>query len=180
MTSITVLSLCSAPLAFGESRGEKVYSSDKKLYAFTKNTSAVVSTGAGDVPASEIWIGDSVSKKESAIVKAGDKVETGQALGSLEIGDASDPTFSADNKHLYFLCSAFAVSGAVIDLDLSTHKMRYVVDGNSLEVISKGKWKGNLAVARHKYRGEKGAYDWEWVIDPKTGKELGVWRSFKD
>lgn len=178
---MTVLSfICSAPFSFGQSKEPRVYSPDKKIYAYVKSTSKIVSTGAGDVPASEIWVGDSASKIETAYVKAGDKVATKQALGELEIGDASDLKFSPDSKHLYFLCGAYAVSGAVIDLDLTTRKMKYVVDGNSLAIIAKGKWKGNLAVSRHKYRGEEGAYDWEWVVNPATGKELGLWRSFKD
>lgn len=181
MTSITVLgSLCSAPFSLAQSKNSRVFSPDKKLYAYTKSASQMVSTGAGDVPASEIWIGDTATKKETVFVKAGDKCATGQTLGDLQIGDASDLKFSPDSKHLYFLCGAFAVSGAVIDLNLSTHKMKYVVDGNSLEIISNGKWKGNFAVSRHKYRGEKGAYDWEWVINPSNGKELGLWRSFKE
>lgn len=153
----------------------RVYSPDHKVFAFVKTMKETVPTGAGDVQASEIWLGDSASGKSQPLFKSGTKVATGQQIGDIAIGDASDLSFSLNGEKLYFLCGAYAVSGAVIETDLKTKKLRYVSDGNSVSVIPTGKWKGNLAVSRHKYHKEGGAYDWEWVVN-SAGKELGLWK----
>ena len=150
---------------------KKVYSQDRKMFAYIKTSKDMVPTGCGDAPADVIYLSEAPGNAPYALFKKGAKVDTHQAIGDIYIGGIEGMDFSADGKELYFLCAAYAVSGAVLAIDLHSKGIRYVVDANSLEVVRDGKWKGNLIVQRHKYKKEGGAYEIRCVVSPQ-GKEL--------
>ncbi len=150
---------------------KKVYSQDRKMFAYIETSKDMVPTGCGDAPADVIYFSEAPGNTPYPLFKKAAKVATHQAIGDIYIGGIEGMDFSSDGKELYFLCAAYAVSGAVLAIDLHSKGIRYVVDANSLEVVKDGKWKGNLIVQRHKYKKEGGAYEIRCVVSPQ-GKEL--------
>jgi hypothetical protein len=59
----------------------------------------------------------------------------------------------------------------VHSIDLNTYKQHFVTDGNSLELVPSGKYKGYLIVSEHKYHKEGGSYEDFWLVSPK-GKAI--------
>lgn len=151
--------------------GRRVYSSDGKLYAFIRTSDDTVPAGNGDVPADVVCYGTVGSGDPRPLFEKGATMKSGQPIGDIYFGGIEKVEFSNDNKELYWLNSAYAVSGAVIAMNLKTRKVRYVIDANSLEVVRDGRWKGNLIVQRHKYRKEGGSYEARCVVSP-GGKEI--------
>lgn len=148
---------------------DKVYSPDRKLYAYIETSKQTVAAGNGDVPADVIWLG-SASEAPRPLFKRAAKYKTNKPIGEISLGGIGDLCFASDNSELYFINAAYAVSGIVLAINLKTNKIRDVIDANTLEISRKGPWKGNLLVQRHKYN-DQGAYDAECVATPQ-GKEL--------
>ncbi len=148
-----------------------VYSPDRKKLAFIRTSKDVVSAGNGDVPADVIYLADANNPGAAQpLFKKGGKFKSGQQIGEINFGGIETVAFSPDSTKLYFLNAAYAVSGAIVEIDLKTRAIRYVIDGNSLDFEKAGKFKGNLLVARHKYD-DNGAYNVLCVVSP-AGKEL--------
>ncbi len=152
---------------------QKIYSPDKQSYAYVETSDKTVSSGKGDVSADLIWLWRKGEKAAHPLFKRADKVKVKQAIGEVQFGDIHDLCYSNDSSKLYFLNAAYAVSDALMSVDLKSGKIDYVIDANSVEVVKKGKWLGNLIVERHKYHdAEKGgAYEALCVVTPQ-GKEL--------
>ena len=73
---------------------------------------------------------------------------------------------------MYFRSSAWAVSDAVHGVAVRTKRVWFVCDGNSVDVVRRGRHRGDLIVEKHKYRpNEGGAYDAAWLVTPQ-GKEI--------
>ncbi|MBX9568152.1 MAG: hypothetical protein K2X77_04615 [Candidatus Obscuribacterales bacterium] len=148
-----------------------IYSPDGSKFVFIRTSKDTVSAGNGDVPADVIFFGE---KKNPAgaqpLFKKGGKFKSGQQIGDIYFGGIESAVFSPDSSKIYFLNAAYAVSGAIVEIDLKSRAVRYVIDGNSLEFAESGKYKGNLLVARHKYN-DDGAYNVLCVVSP-AGKEI--------
>ncbi|MFC1514490.1 TolB family protein [Candidatus Omnitrophota bacterium] len=84
--------------------------------------------------------------------------------------------FSPDSKRLYFITSAWVTSGAVHCVDVDGSNERFLMAGNSLEIIGEGRYKGYLIVRQHRYFLAGGSYDWLWLFTPDGEKEgpLGI------
>ena len=82
-------------------------------------------------------------------------------------------TLSPDGRTLFFISAAWATSGAVHSVNLTTGAVSYVSPGNELMVIPHGEYRGDLVVQKHKYLVGNGSYDQYWVVTP-DGKELGL------
>lgn len=148
-----------------------VYSPDRKKLAFIRTSKDVVSAGNGDVPADVVYLADASNPGAAQpLFKKGGKFKSGQQIGEINFGGIETVAFSPDSTKLYFLNAAYAVSGAIVEIDLKTRAIRYVIDGNSLDFEKSGKFKGNLLVARHKYD-DNGAYNVLCIVSP-AGKEL--------
>ncbi|HFF9779760.1 hypothetical protein [Serratia marcescens] len=85
---------------------------------------------------------------------------------------------------VYFITEAWATSGAVHMLPrdvwmktLESNKypsnddIKYITDGNYVQVIETGKYAGNLIVSKHKYRDGGGSYDPYYLVS-SSGKEV--------
>lgn len=143
-------------------------SPDGKLVAFVRATpDKIVATGSGDVEATELWLVGSDGRKPVLLVSGRESQDMKQVIGGI-LG----AQFSPDSKRLYFVCSAWAASGAVHVIDLATKKERFFTDGSGLEVVPNGDYKGALLIQKHKYFLGGGAYDWFWLVRP-DGKEEG-------
>lgn len=80
--------------------------------------------------------------------------------------------FSPDSKRVYFITSAWVTSGAVHGVNVDGSNEKFITSGSTLDVIYKGKYKGNLITNIHKYFLTGGTYDWWWIVTP-DGEEVG-------
>ncbi len=85
--------------------------------------------------------------------------------------DFSHPLFSLDGASLYFNCAAWVTSGAIHRWDWATQRPYFITDGDSLDIVPAGRYKGYLVVFKHKYRKSGGANDAYWLVSPQ-GKEI--------
>jgi hypothetical protein len=83
--------------------------------------------------------------------------------------------FNSDGRLLYFLTPGWATSGALHVYDFAARSERFVVDASGLFVLRacKNEHKDRVAIMRHKYFVFGGSYDWYWLYDPRTKKEIG-------
>jgi hypothetical protein len=83
--------------------------------------------------------------------------------------------FNSNGQLLYFLTPGWATSGALHVYDFKARTERFVVDASGLFVLSacRNEHKDRVAIMRHKYFVFGGSYDWYWLYDPKTKKEIG-------
>jgi len=83
--------------------------------------------------------------------------------------------FNSDGLLLYFLTPGWATSGALHVYNFSARAERFVVDASGLLVLSacRNEHKDRVAIMRHKYFVFGGSYDWYWLYDPRTRKEIG-------
>jgi dipeptidyl aminopeptidase/acylaminoacyl peptidase len=82
------------------------------------------------------------------------------------------PVFSPDGARVYFLSAAWATSNAVHVADLATGEERFLIPGNSVDVVPGGRYGGHLLVDQHRYHLGGGSYDWTWLFTP-DGREAG-------
>ena len=80
---------------------------------------------------------------------------------------------SPDAKSLYFNSAAWATSGAIHSLDLSTGNVKFVTAGDLACVVLSGEFQGDLIVIKHKYFVQGGSHDDLYLVDT-TGKEKGL------
>jgi len=95
--------------------------------------------------------------------------------GEAQLCDFRSKQFSSDGRRLYFLTPAWATSGALHVFDLRTREEHFLQPANDLLVLNFciGKYKDDLVLLAHRYFVFGGSYDWYWLYDPATRKELG-------
>ena len=147
---------------------DAVLSPDGRTVAFIRDTPGdSVEILIGPEEATSLWtIG--VDGGGARMLLKGRPAETaGQALAMLH-----GPRFSPDGQRIYFLSAAWANTAAVHALDLSTGSERFVVAGNSLDVVPAGEYAGFLVVTQHRYFLAGGSFHWFWLFNPE-GTEVG-------
>jgi len=148
-----------------------VLSPDKHFAVFVQAApGAKISTGLGDAAPNQVWLLDTRTLQTTRLVVSRPSDDMKQVLGGL-----NSPTFSANGREVYFLSSAWATSDAVHAVDVRTHTVRFVCDGNTLCVIRQGRYQGDLVVNKHKYHPNGGgSYEANWLVSP-SGRELKLW-----
>jgi hypothetical protein len=150
-------------------------SSDKKEVVFLRDYGDVID----DSKLNQIWIVNLGSLKEECILKAG-KISSKHATIPKSYTDAfgskldqiDKVIFSNNSNTIYFLSNAWVTSGAIFSFDRKKSKLTFLTSGNSLDIISKGNFKYDLIVNKHKYNPQGGSYDFYYIINPNNGKEL--------
>ncbi|MDD2775153.1 MAG: hypothetical protein PHU06_04280 [Gallionella sp.] len=117
----------------------------------------------------ELWLTDIEGKSPQLLLQ--NKGETGPVEERLAY--FNHLKFTPDGKSLYFLSAAWATSNAVHLIDLTTKQEHFVTAGNSLDLITKGKYAGYLVLSLHKYYQRSGSYDHYWLVTP-DGREIKV------
>lgn len=150
-----------------------ILSSDKKWIAFVRIGNQRIPESCGSNTAktygNQIWIYNTATRNEKLLVANNFQCNKPEK----QIIDPSELTFSPDSKILYFLTSAWTTSGALHGVNIDGTRQHYIVPANSLEVITKGTYKGYLIVNQHRYFiPPGGSYDWYWLVSP-DGKDEG-------
>ena len=164
--------ICLSSLAYAAQVTEKqgnIYYDNQQLTSSGKDSMAVLSPDDKQVVFvrdDALWLMDVTGNNAHAIVVSAENDDIKQHLT-----DLNNPRFSLDGKAVYFLSAAWAISNAVHVVDLTTHKQHFVTDGNSLELVPTGKYKGYLIVSKHKYHKGGGSYEDFWLVSPK-GKAI--------
>jgi Tol biopolymer transport system component len=164
--------ICLSSIAYAAQVTEKqgnIYYDNQQLTSSGKDSMAVLSPDDKQVVFvrdDALWLMDVTSNNAHAIVVSAENENVKQHLTEL-----NNPRFSLDGKAVYFLSAAWVTSNAVHVVDLATHKQHFVTDGNSLELVPTGKYKGYLIVSKHKYHKGGGSYEDFWLVSPK-GKAI--------
>jgi Tol biopolymer transport system component len=118
----------------------------------------------------ELWLMDVTGQNARALVQTHEQEQKHEDIKQ-SLRELNNPLFSLDGKSVYFLSAAWAVSNAVHLLDLASNKQRFVTDGNSLQLVPAGKYRGYPIVSQHRYHKHGGSYEAFWLISPK-GKAI--------
>lgn len=146
---------------------DPVLSPDGRTIAFIRGTPAdSVDTVLGREEATSLWIVGVDGDGARMLVRGRSSETPSVALAHLQA-----PGFSPDGQRIYFLSAAWATSGAVHAVDVSTGAERFLAPGNSLEVIPSGDYAGFLLVSQHRNFLAGGSYDWYWLVSPE-GREI--------
>jgi Tol biopolymer transport system component len=150
-----------------------VLCADKQCIVFIRKSSQSIDYAIDDpdhapskdeLLADQIWIVDLITKKERLLVK--DKISDDDR--SKQISHIFDDSlkFSPDGKTLYFITDATVTSGAVHAVNIDGSNEHFIDSSNSIDVITKGQYKGDLILYQHRYFLPGGSYDWYYVFTP--------------
>ena len=144
-------------------------SPDGRRVVFVRATPGrTVETAAGEEEVTELWMVRTDGGKPTRLVQGKADPEPQRMLAGLQ-----SPQFAPDGTRVFFLSVAWATSGAVHVVELTTGKQRFVCPGNALEVVRAGKYRGHLLVQQHRYFLGGGSYDWFWLLGEDGKKEVG-------
>lgn len=170
--TLLLIFICLSSLAYAAQVTEKqgnIYYNNQQLTSSGKDNMAVLSPDDKQVVFvrdDALWLIDVTGNNAHAIVVSAENDDVKQHLTEL-----NNPRFSLDSKAVYFLSAAWVTSNAVHVVDLTTHEQYFVTDGNSLELVPTGNYKGYLIVSKHKYHQGGGSYEDFWLVSPK-GKAI--------
>lgn len=128
--------------------------------------------------ADQVWVIDISGNNEKMIVQDYNpdaKVGYNEWKGEDVVGYILDDSlqFSLDGKTVYYLTPAWVTSSALRTVNIDGSNDHFIAAANTLKVIDKGQYKGNLIISQHRYFMTGGSYDWFYVFNP-DGKEIGV------
>jgi len=126
---------------------------------------------ARNLKADQIWTIDIAGKNERMLVRdrnsevSNNKDWKGEDVIGL-IPDAS-LQFSPNGETIYFLTQAWVISNALHAVSVDGSSERFITDANSLKVLTRGKYIGDLVISQHRYFLTGGSYDWYYLVTPK-------------
>jgi hypothetical protein len=105
---------------------------------------------------------DSDDLRAERLVSGGEETNLEKSIAVV-----NSPQFSPDGKKVYFLSTAWVTSDAVHVVDIGSKVETFMCAGNTIDVISTGKYRGFLVVQKHRYYPREGSYDHYWLVSPK-------------
>jgi hypothetical protein len=160
------------PLTMGGSFAQPSLSPDGKLAVFLRNAGLVDDPIApwpnAKTQKTEIWVAD------TAVPNSGHAVFTGGVRrDNREFFAFESPRFSPDDRYIYFLIREAVVTSGLVRLEIASGRVDYIVTALNFQVVSAGKYRGDLVVQRRKAKLASGFYEWYWLLTP-DGKEVGI------
>lgn len=156
-------------LTTSKNNGGAVLSPDGKSVAFVRTYENPGHEYGDPDEKCELWVTDIEGKSPHRLLQS--KGQDGPAEQRLAY--FSHLHFTPDGKSLYFSSAAWATSNSVHLIDLTTQQEHFVTSGDSMRLVTKGKYAGYLVVALHKYYKQGGSYDYYWLVAP-SGREIRV------
>lgn len=148
---------------------DAAFSPDKKTIVFAREYQAGDKT---QLSARAIYLMSSngTNQRQLAFVPASDA----QQQMSTDTTDCTSPNFSPNGTFIFFQCRAGAVTDSLHSFDASTGVERTINMVRSYEVVNDGIYAGYLLAEMHKYWDQGGSYNWYWLLDPATGREVDL------
>ena len=163
-----------------------VLSPDKKHIAFIRKSNRKgydPHEGSEDYPsdprADQIWLIDIDGKNEKMIVKdyypndagsyAHGSPETEKAIGFI---DDKSICFSPDGKQVYFMTYAWIVEAAIHCVNIDGTNEHFVINGDILKIIDRGRYKGSLLISQGRLHLPNGPREWNYYLFTTDGKEI--------
>jgi Tol biopolymer transport system component len=151
-------------------------SSDGQFIAFIRDTPNLkINTGSGEQHGTELWLLNTNNLQSELLVRGKEDAKIENTLAAL-----STPRFSSNNRFIYFSSAAWATSSSIQKVDVATHLVSFITDGNSLDIIEKGKLAGHLLIQRAIIKFDKNGdslgrnlYLWLFSPEGKAIKEIG-------
>lgn len=116
----------------------------------------------------ELWIIYSNGTKEKLI-----SPDTNNPNESERISNIFNVTPSLDKTKVYFNTSTYVTSPTIHMVNLITKSHKYITDGNLVEVIKEGKYKGDLRIEQSRLTSE-GRKLQNAIVDD-NGKQIATW-----
>ncbi|MCC6652910.1 MAG: hypothetical protein IT348_17280 [Candidatus Eisenbacteria bacterium] len=159
--------ICRAELPVGATEADT--SMDGRFVVYLRELPGLFApTPSGDsLAAAELWFSRVDGSQPRVLLAAGDPLP-----GLITpMAGLHSPQFSPDGRRVYFTTLHTVTSDAVVALDLLENTPRLVCGANSLFVVRRGRYAGNLLVEQHRYRKGGGSYDWLYLVSP-AGKRI--------
>jgi hypothetical protein len=157
---------------------QRIASPGGKFFVYVMDTPEVeVDTGGGGVPATELWIRENSSGKETKLIRGRYNRDPKKTIAGIH-----DPCFSPDEKEVFFTSAAYATSDTVQRVNISTKDVKYVSDGSLLSIVPSGKYKGLCLVYRSLIKFEAqgetlGRDSYLWLVSPTRGPLVEIGRT---
>lgn len=141
-------------------------SPDGKQVVFIRDTpDRQADTPQGRVDVDEIWLIGVDGSDPHRILSGHAEDEPRRNLVGLGL-----PIFSPDGRIVFFMSAGWTTSSGIHAINIDGSSEHFVTDGNSLDILRSGRYKGYLIVNKHKYTDER-AYDAFWLVSP-SGHEI--------
>lgn len=147
--------------------GWPALSPDGSLLVFTRVTQDATNY---DPAVRDLWVIHLQTHEAVRLVKG--KAE-GDGKPEDDLADIHRPRFSPDSKTIYFMTAGWATSGAIHAVPATGGAQRFLTHGNSVDVVSQGKYKGALLVTQHRYMDPVGSWNPAVLVTP-SGKQIKV------
>ena len=135
------------------------HAADSDFEIFIKDTpGTMIETGWDDCEARELWLLNKKTHSSELLVKDRSDRDLSKTIAGIR-----SPVFSPDRKSIYFCSAAWATSGSIQNVDIASKKVRFVIDGGSVEVIEQGLYAGQLLVIRYLIE-DHGRDSYLWLV----------------
>ena len=153
---------------------EPVLSPNGAMVVFTRKVaqSAMLTCDPAVPERRELWIVGANKGNERRLLASKESSDPKDALC-----DFNNKQFSSDNRKVLFDTPAWATSGALHAIDLTTGVEHYMLPSNGFRVLTEcemHEYRDHLVVNQHRYFVFGGSYDWYWLFSPDGKKELGA------
>ena len=140
-------------------------SPDGKQIVFVRDTPGIqADTPQGRLDVDELWLIGADGSNAHRVLRGHADDEPRRSVAGI-----GSPSFSPDGRVVYFMSAGWVTSSGIHAIGVDGGALHFVTDGNSLEVIRSGKYRGYLIVNKHDYN-DQGAYDAFWLVSPSGQK----------
>jgi hypothetical protein len=153
---------------------DPVLSPNGSLVVFTRKATGAA-TGNCDLAVAEpreLWVIGANKSNEYKLLASKDAEDPKATLC-----DFTSKQFTSDGRKVLFETPAWATSGALHEVDLTTSHEQYVIPSNGFRILTDcamREYRDHLVVNQHRYFIFGGSYDWFWLFSPDGKRELGA------
>jgi hypothetical protein len=153
---------------------DPVLSPNGSLVVFTRKTTVAATSMCTLAVAEkrELWVIGADKSKPRKLLTSKDAQDPKAMLC-----DFTHKQFNSDGRKVLFETPAWATSGALHEIDLTTNKERYIAASNGFRVLTDcamREYRNQLVISQHRYYVFGGSYDWYWLFSPDGKRELGA------
>jgi Tol biopolymer transport system component len=94
-------------------------------------------------------------------------------INGREFYELFTPKFSPDGASVYFLIRFTETTNAIAKVSVNSPAPQFVTTAISFQVVTLGRYRGDILAQVRKAKLAYGYYDWFWLLTPE-GKEIGV------